>query len=99
MGHWTCSSHGVRVPNYGNCPECMHEDMMEQSMRNQERMASERAAMERQRAVEEGVCDCCGQRFVERTRVRPANKSWTGVLARYQTAGVCPACANKYGGF
>jgi hypothetical protein len=100
MGFYNCSVHGVRVPNYSECPECMHEMIMEESARNQERIAYERAERERERTAEEGVCDCCGQRFVERTRVHPsANKRWTGVLGRYEGVGVCPRCANQFGGF
>ena len=45
-----------------------------------------------------GVCDCCGQEFVERTRRRPAlGTVWTHVLAQYAESGVCPRCANEYG--
>jgi len=99
MGWYNCSAHGVRVPNYSECPECLHERLVEESMYRQENIARERADLARQRATEDGVCDCCGQRFVERTRVRPNGKRWTGVLARHEANGVCPACANQYGGF
>jgi len=100
MGFYNCNAHGLRVPNYSECPQCQHEAMVEESLRNQERMARERVDLARQRAADDGVCECCGQRFVERTRVtKPTNKTWTGVLARYANVGVCPACANKHGAF
>lgn len=60
--------------------------------------ALEAAAESRRREAEEGGCSCCGQRFIERTRVRPrAAKAWTGILERYGTTGVCPRCYNDYG--
>ncbi len=46
----------------------------------------------------EGECRCCGQLFLERTRVMPgAGVWWTGVLGRHAQVGVCPRCHNEYG--
>jgi hypothetical protein len=95
-----CDIHGVRFEASAGCPACRDEDIELQSALERERAAKELLKIQRQRAAEEGVCDCCGQRFVERTRVRqPQNMKWTGVLARYVKVGVCPACANRYGAF
>lgn len=100
MGFWTCSTHGIRCEDYSDCPECISERIAEEGARERERLARETLEFQRQRADEEGVCDCCGQRFVERTRVhKPAGKEWTGVLARYTAVGVCPGCANRYDAF
>ena len=100
MGFQTCSIHGLRYEDYGECAMCQDERIAEESMARQEKLAEEQLELQRRRADEEGVCDCCGQRFVERTRVRkPTGKEWTGVLARYAQAGVCPACANRYDAF
>lgn len=88
-GWQVCSSHGDRYPDYGDCPSCIDE-----------READEARQRQRRREDEEGVCEACGQRFIERTRVqKPAGKQWVGALARYAAVGVCPACANKYGAF
>ena len=113
MGFQTCYTHGLQYEDYGNCPECLSETIAEENQRDQVYAAREQAAsaekqasaarelldIQRRRSAEEGVCDCCGQRFVERTRVKPLAKQWVGVLARYATAGVYPACANKHGAF
>ena len=100
MGFQTCDIHGIRYDDYCECPACQDVRIAEESARERERAAKELLNIQRQRAAEEGVCDCCGQRFIERTRVRkPANKQWTGVLARYEAVGVCPACANRHGAF
>ena len=94
-----CDIHNIRYDDYGSCPACEDETVALDSALARERAAKESLDIQRRREAEEGVCDCCGQRFVERTRVRQGEQKWTGVLARYATVGVCPACANKHGGF
>jgi len=49
-------------------------------------------------ASRKGICDCCGQEFVEDTRVRPhISESWDSILERHFDRGVCPRCYNDYG--
>ena len=45
-----------------------------------------------------GVCGCCGQKFVETTRVwPPQGHQWKGPLEPFETAGACPKCRADYG--
>jgi len=45
-----------------------------------------------------GACACCGQAFIEATRVSPSPGAvWAGPLERFASAGVCPKCYNDYG--
>lgn len=45
-----------------------------------------------------GVCDCCGQRFVERTRRKPApGHKWGRILGPHRNVGVCPKCYSTFG--
>ena len=100
MGFQYCDIHSCRYEDYGRCPECEDETIALDSALERERAAKELLEIERSRSAEEGICDCCGQRFIERTRVRKADhKTWTGVLSRYTAVGVCPACANRYDAF
>jgi hypothetical protein len=91
-----CSSHGVRYLEDSQCGMCCDENSARIDAERQLQATRELAELQRRREAEEGVCDCCGQRFIERTRVRPT-RMWNGVLAKYFTTGVCPACANRYG--
>lgn len=52
MGWYNCSAHGLRVPNYSECPQCLHERLMEESMQRQEELAREQLEMMRERAAE-----------------------------------------------
>jgi len=65
------------------------------------RMNSPRVTLDRvgsARDTSDGICSCCGQRFVESTRVRPsAGRKWTGLLAQHANEGVCPRCHKEYG--
>lgn len=68
-------------------------DALEQRLRSLLRVAE--AVEDRIRA--DGVCDCCGQRFVERTRKRPQRGVvWTGLLQDYTECGTCPRCYNSH---
>lgn len=99
MGFWTCSAHGIRVMNHSPCPSCADEEYAATQRERMIELKREEMARQRAREAEDGVCECCGQRFVERTRVRQsAGAIWSGVLGRYAISGVCPACYNKHGG-
>ena len=100
MGRSYCHTHDREFNDDCRCPECAEEESADKEAWDAEQRAKASLELQQRRDAEEGVCDCCGQRFVERTRVRQAgHKPWTGVLARHTAAGVCPACANKYGAF
>jgi len=50
-------------------------------------------------ASDQGVCGCCGQKFVETTRMRPeAGVAWTGHFLRFSFTGVCPRCHGQWVG-
>lgn len=99
MGNpWTCPRHGRRLGAYDQCPDCMDEEVAMNERAYAQRMREEQLELARRRAAEEGTCDCCGQRFINRTRVKPTKAGdWTGVLARHSGNGVCPRCYNEYG--
>lgn len=52
MGWYSCSAHGVRVQAYSECPQCLHERLMEESMQRQEQLAREQLEEIRKRAAE-----------------------------------------------
>lgn len=96
MGRSHCYTHDRDFNDDCRCPECVEEEIADNERYDREQARKR----QEQREAEEGVCDCCGQRFIERTRVRQGgHRPWNGVLARYTAVGVCPACANKYGAF
>ena len=91
---------GLPRPTHADAAIDAEEESADREAWDAEQRAKASLELQQRRDAEEGVCDCCGQRFVERTRVRQAgHKPWTGVLARHPAAGVCPACANRYGAF
>lgn len=100
MGASTCYRHNLRYNDDAQCPECAEERSAENDADAGRRASEASPELQRRRTAEEGVCNCCGQRFIERTRVRQAgHKPWTGALARHTEGGVCPACANKHGAY
>lgn len=51
MGFQTCSTHGLRYEDYGECSQCMTERLQEEAMRRQEELLREQVELMRQRAA------------------------------------------------
>ena len=101
--------HGVALRmnrhNYLSCPVC--DNLKKQTKLAEEQVLLAEIAIDDARResewaaknnVEEGVCECCGQKFVDGTRKFPLRgKIWTNLLSEYSKTGVCPKCYNNYG--
>lgn len=51
MGFQTCSTHGIRYEDYGDCPQCVTERIAEESMRRQERLAEDSLRFHQEQAA------------------------------------------------
>ena len=97
MGYQTCNIHGIRHKDDNKCHFCIDSNTaLQNALEHKE--VTQKPSLKRPRWTnEESVCECCGQRFIDHTRVfQTIDDLWTGVLARYIVVGVCPTCFEKY---
>lgn len=93
-----CGRHNQHYYAYDGCVECRRDDAVDREEHEYRQRRLHFAEEDARARADEGVCACCGQRFVERTRMRPSiGKTWVRVLAPHSKNGVCPACYNNWG--
>ena len=57
MGYQTCSTHGLRYDDYGECAQCMTERLHEEAMQRQEELLREQTELMRRAAAEHQQTD------------------------------------------
>jgi hypothetical protein len=63
----------------------------------EERESERQQKREYEDSIAETACECCGQRFVERTKKLPdIGECWTGRLERFAEDGLCPRCFRDF---